>query len=149
MISWLPPRRPNGVLTRYIVYIRMFDQGHEKKITPNSVPAQNLHYDAMGLKNRETYEAWVTAWTKVGEGSKSSVIKLQPSPSGEYPHSSNLGNRNFDTFLRSVPAAIISFGVMVLVPWRVDVNLACLFVGNPRPSAEWRLGDVKLQKQQR
>lgn len=82
VISWLPPRRPNGVLTRYIVYIRIYDQGHEKKITPNSVPAQNLHYDAMGLKIRETYEAWVTAWTKVGESSKSSVIKLKPSSTG-------------------------------------------------------------------
>ncbi|XP_048510955.1 Down syndrome cell adhesion molecule-like protein Dscam2 isoform X2 [Athalia rosae] len=129
VISWLPPRRPNGVLTKYVVYIKTSDQGQEKKITPNSVPAQNLHYDAMGLKVRESYEAWVTAWTKVGEGSKSAMIKLQPSP--------------------TVPAAIISFGVMVLVPWRVDVNLACVFVGNPRPVAEWRLGDVKLQKQQR
>ncbi|XP_046620086.1 Down syndrome cell adhesion molecule-like protein Dscam2 isoform X2 [Neodiprion virginianus] len=129
VISWLPPRRPNGVLTRYIVYIRTYDQGHEKKITPNSVPAQNLHYDAMGLKVRDVYEAWVTAWTKVGEGSKSAVIKLQPSS--------------------TVPAAIISFGGMVSVPWRVDVTLACLFVGDPRPSTEWRLGDVKLQKQQR
>ncbi|XP_015601116.1 Down syndrome cell adhesion molecule-like protein Dscam2 isoform X2 [Cephus cinctus] len=129
VISWLPPRRPNGILTKYTVYIRVLDKGQEVKIIKGSLPAQNLHYDAVGLKLRESYEAWVTASTKVGQGPSTSVIKLHPST--------------------TIPAAIISFGVPVLVPWRVDVSLACLFVGNPKPTVEWWLGDVKLQKQQR
>lgn len=32
IISWLPPRRPNGILTKYIVYIRILDKGQEVKI---------------------------------------------------------------------------------------------------------------------
>ncbi|XP_076675488.1 cell adhesion molecule Dscam2 isoform X6 [Andrena cerasifolii] len=126
VISWLPPRRPNGILTKYTVYIRVLDQGQEVKITKSSLPAQNLHHEATGLKLRESYEAWVTASTKVGQGPSTPVIKLQLS--------------------NTVPAAIISFGVPLVVPWRVDVNMACLAVGNPRPTVEWRRGDVKLQQ---
>lgn len=32
IISWLPPRRPNGIVTKYIVYIRILDKGQEVKI---------------------------------------------------------------------------------------------------------------------
>ncbi|XP_076760113.1 cell adhesion molecule Dscam2 isoform X3 [Xylocopa sonorina] len=126
VISWLPPRRPNGVLTKYTVYIRILDQGQEVKISKSSLPAQNLHHEATGLKLRESYEAWVTASTKVGQGPSTPVIKLQLS--------------------NTVPAAIISFGVPLVVPWRVDVSMACLVVGIPRPTVEWRRGDAKLQQ---
>ncbi|XP_020288503.1 Down syndrome cell adhesion molecule-like protein Dscam2 isoform X2 [Pseudomyrmex gracilis] len=125
-ISWLPPRRPNGLLTQYTVYIRILDQGQEMKITKSTLPAQNLHHEVTGLKLHESYEAWVTASTKVGQGSSTPVIKLQPSS--------------------KVPAAIISFGVPIVVPWRVDVNMPCLVVGDPRPSVEWRRADMKLQQ---
>ncbi|XP_039305816.1 Down syndrome cell adhesion molecule-like protein Dscam2 isoform X4 [Solenopsis invicta] len=126
VISWLPPRRPNGMLIQYTVYIRVLEQGQEVKITKSILPAQNLHHEATGLKLHETYEAWVTASTKVGQGSSTPVIKLQPSA--------------------TVPAAIISYGVPIVVPWRVDVNMACLVVGDPRPSVEWRRADMKLQQ---
>lgn len=83
IISWLPPRRPNGLLTQYTVYIRVLDQGQEVKITKSILPAQSLHHEATGLKLHESYEAWVTASTKVGQGSSTPVIKLQPSTTGE------------------------------------------------------------------
>lgn len=85
VISWLPPRRPNGLLTKYTVYIRVLDQGQEVKISKSVLPALSLHHEATGLKQHETYEAWVTASTKVGQGSSTPVIKLQPSTTGESP----------------------------------------------------------------
>ncbi|XP_043669465.1 Down syndrome cell adhesion molecule-like protein Dscam2 isoform X1 [Vespula pensylvanica] len=126
VISWLPPRRPNGVLTKYTVFIRVLDQGQEVKISKSPLSAQNLHHEVTGLKLRESYEAWVTASTKIGQGTGTLAVKLQPST--------------------TVPAAIISFGVPIVVPWRVDVNMACLSVGNPRPTVEWRRADVKLHQ---
>lgn len=88
VISWLPPRRPNGILTKYTVHIRVLDQGQEVKTIKSSLPAQNLHHEATGLKQRESYEAWVTASTKIGQGPRTPVIKLQLSNTGK---SSSLG----------------------------------------------------------
>ncbi|XP_066603211.1 cell adhesion molecule Dscam2-like isoform X2 [Prorops nasuta] len=126
VISWLPPRQPNGIITKYIVYIRVLEQGQEVKITKSFLTAQNLHHEAAGLKLRESYEAWVTASTKVGQGPSTPVIKLQPSS--------------------TVPAAIVSFGTPIVVPWKVDVNMDCLIVGVPLPTLEWRHGDLKLNQ---
>lgn len=83
VISWLPPRRPNGILTKYTVHIRVLDQGQEVKTIKSSLPAQNLHHEATGLKQRESYEAWVTASTKIGQGPRTPVIKLQLSNTGK------------------------------------------------------------------
>lgn len=121
IISWLPPRRPNGVLQKYTVYIRVLEKGQEVDIYDTVLPAQNHHYEAKDLKSRESYEAWITASTKIGQGPSTPVLKIT---------SSNV-----------ISAAIISFGQSVIVAWRVDVKLACLFVGTPRPISEWRVSD--------
>jgi Down syndrome cell adhesion molecule len=49
----------------------------------------------------------------------------------------------------SVPASIISFGQLITVPWKVEVKLPCQVVGIPRPSIEWKKGDMKIQKEHR
>lgn len=82
IISWLPPRRLNGILTKYTVYIRVLDKGSEVKIIKGTLPAQHLYYEASGLNRRETYEAWVTASTKVGQGQSTAVVQLVPSSTG-------------------------------------------------------------------
>nr|CAD7267821.1 unnamed protein product [Timema shepardi] len=129
VVSWLPPRHPNGLLTKYTVYIRVMEQGQEMKVIKGTLPAQHTHYDAVGLSTKETYEAWVTASNKVGEGPSTMVVTLKP---------------------RSVvPAAIVSFGQMLVVAWKVNVKMICLCVGIPRPIAEWKLGDQKLHSQPR
>lgn len=84
VISWLPPRHPNGVLAKYNVYIRVLEQGQEIRTVEGSLPAANLHYDATGLKQRETYEAWVTASTQMGQGPSTPVVKFQSSSTSEY-----------------------------------------------------------------
>lgn len=123
IISWLPPRRPNGIVTKYTIYIRILDKGQEIKVLKEVLPAQKHHFEAKDLNTRESYEAWVTASTRVGQGQSTPVIKLTPS--------------------NSVPAAIISFGQVLNVAWRVDIKLACLFVGKPVAKAEWKIGDSK------
>ncbi|KAK6619885.1 hypothetical protein RUM44_006285 [Polyplax serrata] len=129
VISWLPPKNCNGVLTKYTVYIRVLEKGSEIKTIKNTLPAQHLSYEAVGLKKRESYEAWVVASTKVGHGQSTPLVHLTPST--------------------VVPASIISFGRVIVVPWKTEVRLPCLHVGQPRPVIEWRWGDVKIQQHSR
>jgi Down syndrome cell adhesion molecule len=68
VISWLPPRRPNGILTLYTIFTRILSKGQEVKVDKQTVTAHNHHYEAKNLNPRETYEAWVTASTKLGSG---------------------------------------------------------------------------------
>lgn len=63
----------------------------------------------------------MAASTRIGQGPSTPVIKLQPA----------IG-------IAHIPAAIITFGQQLTVAWRVDVRLACLYVGQPKPTAEWR-----------
>lgn len=76
VISWLPPRRPNGILSLFTIFIRVLDKGQELKIAKTTLPAQNHHYEAKNLNPRETYEAWVTASTKLGSGPVSLIYFL-------------------------------------------------------------------------
>uniref|UniRef100_A0A1A9WXF2 Down syndrome cell adhesion molecule n=1 Tax=Glossina brevipalpis TaxID=37001 RepID=A0A1A9WXF2_9MUSC len=126
IISWLPPRRPNGIVTKYNVYIRILDKGQELKILKEVLPAQNRHFEAKDLSTRETYEAWVTASTRVGQGPSTPVIKLIPST--------------------AVPAAIISFSQTLSISWRVDMKLPCIFVGSPKPNSEWKVLNARSKK---
>ncbi|KAM8714872.1 hypothetical protein ACLKA7_001994 [Drosophila subpalustris] len=127
IVSWLPPRRLNGLITKYNVYIRILEKGQELKILKEVLPAHNLHFEAKDLNFRETYEAWVTASTRVGQGPSTPVIKLVPST--------------------SIPAAIISFSQTLHVNWKSDIKLPCVFVGNPKASSEWKILNIRSKKQ--
>lgn len=118
IICWQPPRRPNGILTKYTVYIRILEKGQEVKIIKETILSQKLYYEVNDLSTRESYEAWVTASTRIGQGESTPVIKLLPS--------------------NSVHAAILSFGKIIVIPWRVDIKLDCLYVGQPTPKTEWK-----------
>lgn len=127
IISWLPPRRLNGIISKYNVYIRILEKGQELKILKEVLPAHNRQFEAKDLNFRETYEAWVTASTRVGQGPSTPVIKLVPST--------------------SIPAAIISFSQTLYINWRSDIKLTCIFVGTPKPSAEWKILNTRSKKQ--
>ncbi|SPP85596.1 blast:Down syndrome cell adhesion molecule-like protein Dscam2 [Drosophila guanche] len=126
IISWLPPRRPNGLITKYNVFIRVLEKGLELKIIKEVLPAHNRHFEAKDLNMREVYEAWVTASTRVGQGPSTPVIKLIPNT--------------------LVPAAIISFSQTLSVSWRADIKLTCVFVGSPKATAEWKVLNTRLKK---
>lgn len=123
IISWQPPRRPNGIVTKYTVYIRVLDKGQEMRILKETLVAKKHYYEVTDLNMRESYEAWVTASTRIGQGESTPVIKLIPS--------------------NSIPAAILSFGKNILAPWRVDIKLECFSVGQPNPKIEWKMPDFK------
>lgn len=80
-IGWLPPRHPNGIVTKYTVHLRILEKGRELKTVKTTVAAHQLHYEVSGLFTSKMYEAWVTATTRVGQGAGTPVVRLSPAPS--------------------------------------------------------------------
>lgn len=86
VVSWLPPVHPSGVILKYGVYIRILENGHQLDIKNMQHPPgslDHLRYTLPGLKKRHTYEFFVTAFTKVGEGQSTSVVGVAPNPKGK------------------------------------------------------------------
>lgn len=149
IISWLPPRRPNGILTLYTIFTRILNKGQEIKVDKITLPAHNHHYEAKNLNPRETYEAWVTASTKLGSGNFFPFhLRFSQHIQGNF-NIKNLGPSTPVVKLHpssQVPAQIISFGQIVTVAWNVDVKLACLYVGKPKPTLEWIVEDKRAER---
>ncbi|KAK8752918.1 hypothetical protein OTU49_008236, partial [Cherax quadricarinatus] len=70
LVSWLPPERPNGIITQYTVYYKEHGKSDTETVQQKLLPSQ-LSYEATGLKRRDDYVFWVTASTTVGEGEMS------------------------------------------------------------------------------
>lgn len=75
------------------------------------------------LNMREAYEAWITASTKVGPGSSTSVIRLIPSS--------------------KIKAQIVNFGKILHIAWKSDVSLPCFSVGELPLKIEWAIAEEK------
>lgn len=122
-ISWLPPKEPNGVITKYNLYSRMINGREELNSDKRNIPSQSYHYEAKALQPHMEYQFWVTASTRVGEGKSSRVASQITS------------NR--------VAARIVSFGGPVIRPWKTSATLSCLAVGQPK--REWFKSDIPLK----
>ncbi|XP_044591619.1 Down syndrome cell adhesion molecule-like protein Dscam2 isoform X3 [Cotesia glomerata] len=114
IVSWLPPLKANGVITTYYVYIKSEDT--DGKWYKHISKAHKTSYKAENLQKRTQYSFHVAAVTSVGEGPKTSSVTASPSS--------------------HVPAAIYSFGMSPIVPWKQDVTLPCQSVG--KPSLLWK-----------
>lgn len=90
------------------------DEGTHKKTLG---PHVEIH-EAQRLQEDATYQFWVTANTKIGEGEKSKVVTVPPN--------------------NKVPARIISFSRTIVSPWKKDLSLPCRKVGVPAPVTIWR-----------
>ena len=56
IVSWLPPKSPNGFLVKFNVYIRILGAGREIRTVKRSLPSHVFHYEVTDLKRRESYE---------------------------------------------------------------------------------------------
>ncbi|RZF37300.1 hypothetical protein LSTR_LSTR005632 [Laodelphax striatellus] len=121
IVSWGVPTRANGQLTSYNVYSRVLESGRERDSFKRHLPPTQTHYQANDLRRGETYEFWVTAFTRVGEGHSTQV---------EY---GSISNR--------VPASIISFGQRMMKRGKSSVRMECLSVGIPPPKRSWFVPD--------
>ncbi|XP_006825869.1 cell adhesion molecule DSCAM-like [Saccoglossus kowalevskii] len=119
MLSWLPPLYPNGIITKYTVYTR-YKEGNTE-MTEELVlapPPVTLYHTITNLQTNYEYDFWVTASTIVGEGIPSRIVT--------------------EILLQRVAARIASFPLILTTPWKQDVEIPCVAVGDPIPTVEWR-----------
>jgi Fibronectin type III domain/Immunoglobulin I-set domain len=109
------------------------EEGSHKRVLG---PQAEVH-ETLRLQEQATYQFWITASTKIGEGEKTKVVTVPPN--------------------NKVPARIVSFSQEIVTPWKQDLVLPCrkvnviklvvlenllisilLKVGVPPPVTVWR-----------
>ena len=97
------------------------EEGTHKRILG---PYVEMH-ETQRTQESATYQFWLTASTKVGEGEKTDVVTVPPN--------------------NKVPARIVSFSQRVVTPWKENLELTCRKVGSPAPVTIWRLDGHNLE----
>ncbi|GFG29264.1 hypothetical protein Cfor_07941 [Coptotermes formosanus] len=121
LVSWLPPLHPNGQITGHTFYMGIIEDGKEGGTHKRILSPQSEIHETVRLQEGATYQFWVTASTRVGEGESTRVVTIAPS--------------------NKVPAKIISFSREIVIPWKKDIMLPCRKVGIPVPKIVWHLKD--------
>uniref|UniRef100_A0A4Y0BIQ2 Down syndrome cell adhesion molecule-like protein Dscam2 n=1 Tax=Anopheles funestus TaxID=62324 RepID=A0A4Y0BIQ2_ANOFN len=124
IISWLPPAHRNGLITGYTFYMVLVDGGRDEGTHKRSLVPYAESHETVRLQEHATYQFWLTASTKVGEGEKSEVITVPPN--------------------NKVPARIVSFSQEIVTPWKETLILPCRKVGVPAPVTIWRQDDQPM-----
>lgn len=109
LVSWLPPKYSNGPLIGYTFYMSVLEDGREEGTHKRVLSPKVEMHDTVRLQESATYQFWVTASTRIGEGDSTKVVTVIPS--------------------NTVPAKIASFGREVISAWKQDVNFPCKRVG--------------------
>ncbi|KAF7270098.1 hypothetical protein GWI33_016898 [Rhynchophorus ferrugineus] len=122
-VSWLPPLEPNGIITKYSLYRRTSDGRQEIDNGRQIISSHNTVFEVKNVQQHVEYQFWVTASTRIGEGQSSKVVN--------------------QIVTSRIPARIISFGGLVVRPWRSTVSFSCESVGSPR--REWFCSDQILK----
>ncbi len=81
------------------------DEGVHKRVLG---PLTEIH-ETQRLQDGATYQFWLTASTKIGEGEKTKSIQVPPN--------------------NKVPARIVSFSRNIITPWKENLVLPCRKVG--------------------
>ena len=105
VVSWLPPIHKNGIIVSYTLYVSTLKFGQQDNFYKRILNPNTEMYEATRLHDSLSYQFWVTAMTRIGEGDSSKVVSVLPSS--------------------LVPAKIVSFGQLVVTAWKQDVKLLC------------------------
>ncbi|XP_047490923.1 Down syndrome cell adhesion molecule-like protein Dscam2 [Penaeus chinensis] len=122
ILTWLPPQPPTGVLLGYTLNHR---PPHARAPLQHPLHAHaNSH--TLSHLTRGTHEFWLTARTRVGEGTPTPAVKL--------------------TMLDTVHAGVASLGGVIVVTQGDDVRFVCVTVGAPLPTPTWSVDGRHLEK---
>ena len=77
-VGWSPPRVPNGIITRYTIYVG-FEDGSVDVFYVNGV---STLYNITNLQPYQIISVEISASTSIGEGPRSSIIEVQTAQAG-------------------------------------------------------------------
>lgn len=129
IVSWLPPKYRNGEISGYTFYMSVIDGGREESSNKRILGSKTEIFETTRLQEQATYQFWVTASTKMGEGEKSKQVTVLPN--------------------NKVPARIVSFSREIITPWKQDLVFHCRKVGVPPPVTIWRQDGQPLETNNR
>ncbi|XP_050530510.1 cell adhesion molecule Dscam2-like isoform X2 [Daktulosphaira vitifoliae] len=134
LITWIPPKYPNGQIQRYTLYEREKLNGMQGAVKSQSFEHHVRQVQLSMFRHTSSYLWWVTATNGIGEGEKSKTATLSTARSG------------------GIPASIGSFHNNLHTKWHVDIELPCIISGSPTPNVKWTFNgqpiDLQGQKQQ-
>lgn len=113
----------------FTFYMSVSDGGRDEGIHKKTLDPKTDTYETQRLQESATYEFWLTASTKIGEGEKTKVVKVPPN--------------------NKVPARIISFSQSIISPWKEHLVLPCRKVGIPSPVTIWRQDGQSMETNSR
>ncbi|XP_055866242.1 cell adhesion molecule DSCAM-like isoform X4 [Biomphalaria glabrata] len=128
MISWTPPARPNGIITKYTLYFNNQSSPEVEDVVYELAP-NVTNYMMAGLLRGLDYAFRASASTAMGEGRTTKYIGAST--------------------LIVAPARIASFSDILTVSWHEDVTLPCITVGKPKPNVQWRLRNQAITNSER
>jgi len=79
LVSWKPPKEPNGLIRKYTVYRKT---SSDIEVNTFTVPSHLTYHKTNNLLRGIKYDFWVTASTSVGEGLSSSIASVIISSKG-------------------------------------------------------------------
>ncbi|XP_050438975.1 cell adhesion molecule Dscam2-like isoform X2 [Adelges cooleyi] len=119
LITWIPPKNPNGKIKRYTLYEREILNGMQGVLKSQLYDHTIRQVQLSMFRDTVSYLWWVSATNDEGEGVKSHTATLSAAKSS------------------GIPASIGTFSDTVQTKWHTDVDLPCIVSGIPTPNVKW------------
>ena len=113
-VEWRPPRVPNGIITRYTLYVG-FEDG---SVDVFYVYGESTSYNITNLRPYQIISVEISASTSVGEGPRSSSVEVQTAQDGK---SVNIFETIIIIFSRTVPSEVNNLVVDAISNEIIDV----------------------------
>lgn len=81
-LAWLPPRFPNGVITKYRIAWEPYDLDGKKEKYQASGNEEQMTIEIKRLKENMTYTFWVAACNSLGRGKPSDMLDIKVTSKG-------------------------------------------------------------------
>ncbi|KAL4135375.1 hypothetical protein QTP88_006989 [Uroleucon formosanum] len=119
LISWIPPKHPNGQIQHFTLYEREKINGMQGAVKSQIFEPHIRQIQLSMFRPSSSYLWWITATNGVGESDKSRTTSLSTVKSG------------------GMPAAIGNFHGKIQTKWHTDIDLPCITSGIPTPNVKW------------